>query len=53
MKDLTAIVVSLISGLIVYLIFHFTHTTELSSNTVVVFVIFYTLYLLQFKETEK
>jgi hypothetical protein len=35
MNFLAAIVASLVTGVIVYLFFHFTHTTELSSNSVV------------------
>lgn len=35
MKNLAAIVASLVTGVIVYLFFKFTHTTELSSNSVV------------------
>jgi len=35
MKILAAIVTSLVGGVIIYLFFKFTHTTELSSNSVV------------------
>lgn len=44
MKSLEVFVASLVMGVIVHLLFKFTHTTELSSNSVVLMFIFLTFF---------